>query len=738
MKKVILAAMAAVVIFAGAEAAHAATYYTSTTGSDSNPGTQSSPFQTVAKGASALAPGDTLYIRAGTYPESFSDAIPGGTSWSAPVTIAAYPGETVIIRPTSGTFVFYFSSGTSKYIELRDLVIDGSYVSSNSVKITWSGTSNYAHHIRIKGGEVRNTKAQNGINMSAFLNAPLDAAGYNEIIGVKIHDNLAIQALGSSYSGSYGIYSSSNYNVIDGNEIYNNSGYGVHVYSGAWPIRNNIVRNNRIHDNAKNGTGKGNGIGLYSGANHEAYNNVIWGTNNSGITINYGAQNAKVYNNTVYNNVGTQSIEHYGIYNGAESSGAIIRNNIVFRHSDGEIVNAGSGATVSNNLTTDPMFANASNLDFRLQAGSPAIDAGATLPEVTRDADGNARPQGGAYDIGAYEYGAPVVAPPASDATAPSVSVTAPLAGQTISGTVTFSASASDNVGVSGVQFKVDGSNLGAEDVAAPFAIAQSVSGWSAGSHSITAVARDSAGNTRTSEPVAVTIQAASSPAPAPLPSGYVGSIRAGDMVKTLTKANVRSGSGTGAVKLGAQQANAQGAVIDGPVLGNNSFWWWRIDYSSGVDGWTADHLLRESPVQSNYPSDIGTAFKLGNYLRAAESVNVRIQPALSSKLVGTQPAGATAMLTDGPIFADGHYWWKMDYATGDDGWSSERYFNFQSLAAADPAAEQGTSHAAASNPFLASAGSALMSDAELIEKLEELRRQAVDLVARLAELLGN
>ena len=62
-------------------------YYVSLTGSDNNPGTLAQPFGTINHGASILTPGDTLYIRAGTYAEQLVDAIPSGTSWTAPVTI---------------------------------------------------------------------------------------------------------------------------------------------------------------------------------------------------------------------------------------------------------------------------------------------------------------------------------------------------------------------------------------------------------------------------------------------------------------------------------------------------------------------------------------------------------------------------------------------------------------------------------------------------------------------------
>src|SRR5690606_41027112 len=63
----------------------------------------------------------------------------------------------------------------------------------------------------------------------------------------------------------------------------------------------------------------------------------------------------------------------------------------------------------------------------------------------------------------------PAASAPA-DTTKPTVSLSSPASGATVAGTaVTVSATASDNVGVVGVQFKLDGANLGAEDTAAPF-----------------------------------------------------------------------------------------------------------------------------------------------------------------------------------------------------------------------------------------------------------------------------
>src|SRR5438093_201173 len=91
----------------------------------------------------------------------------------------------------------------------------------------------------------------------------------------------------------------------------------------------------------------------------------------------------------------------------------------------------------------------------------------------------------------------------------------APTAGATVAGIVTVTASASDNVGVVGVQFSLDGANLGAEvTTATPYSTAWDTSTAANGSHTLTAVARDAAGNTTAA---AVTVTVSNS-----LPSGLV------------------------------------------------------------------------------------------------------------------------------------------------------------------------------------------------------------------------
>ncbi len=101
----------------------------------------------------------------------------------------------------------------------------------------------------------------------------------------------------------------------------------------------------------------------------------------------------------------------------------------------------------------------------------------------------------------------------------PTVSVTAPAAGATVSGTVSVSAAASDDVGVAGVQFRLGAANLGAEDTSSPYSISWDTTTVGNGSYQLTAVARDSASQTTTSTAITVTVSNSAGP---PLGLGLV------------------------------------------------------------------------------------------------------------------------------------------------------------------------------------------------------------------------
>jgi hypothetical protein len=94
------------------------------------------------------------------------------------------------------------------------------------------------------------------------------------------------------------------------------------------------------------------------------------------------------------------------------------------------------------------------------------------------------------------------------DVTPPSISLTSPTTGTTLSGTVTIAATATDNTGVAGVQFRLNGANLGVEDKTNPFSISWDATGVAPGQYTLTAIARDAAGNSTTSAPITINIAA--------------------------------------------------------------------------------------------------------------------------------------------------------------------------------------------------------------------------------------
>jgi glucose/arabinose dehydrogenase len=140
-----------------------------------------------------------------------------------------------------------------------------------------------------------------------------------------------------------------------------------------------------------------------------------------------------------------------------------------------------------------------------------------------------------AGNVGPASGGASATA--TADTTPPTVSVTAPAAGATVSGTVTISATATDDVGVAGVEFKVDGTTI-ADDTSAPYSVPWDSRGSSNGARDITAVARDAAGNPRTSAAVQVTVDNSAAPPPPGLVAAY------GFDESTGTSVADRSGTG--------------------------------------------------------------------------------------------------------------------------------------------------------------------------------------------------
>lgn len=412
-------------------AAQAATLYVSTTGTDTNPGTQAQPFLTLTRGVRDLKPGDTLLVMPGLYAESLYGIIPGGTDWNNPVTVKAYdPSNRPIMKPNANVGAYRviefggnwpIPASQQHYIIIDGFILDGVNVSDSVIKI-----EDGAHHIRVMNSELMNAP-----NNGVLVYTP--EIGNNEFLNLDVHDN-------GNTDFAHGLYIANNDNVIDGCRIYRNAGWGVHVWNSYYPSDStsdtpsrNSIRNNIIYDNARVG-GRGPGIGLYQGMGNKAYNNIVV-NNNVGIVMDYGATDTFIGNNVVYKNksngilVGITATNNTYIYNNiVAESGYIgisvyqgsnyVRNNLGYHNTVDEptlsdyaknYLDYTGTAVAENNIFNpypglDPQFVNPENRDFHLRAGSPAINTGLALADVTTDITGTARPQGFGYDIGAYEY----------------------------------------------------------------------------------------------------------------------------------------------------------------------------------------------------------------------------------------------------------------------------------------------------------------------------------------------
>ncbi len=168
-----------------------------------------------------------------------------------------------------------------------------------------------------------------------------------------------------------------------------------------------------------------------------------------------------------------------------------------------------------------------------------------------------------------------------SDTVSPSVSLTAPTNGATVSGTVTVSASATDNVGIAKVEFSIDNTLVGT-DTASPFTYGWNTAAATNGAHTLKAKAYDAAGNTATSSTLSVTV------------TGGISDTTAPTVSITFPTANATV---AGAIDIAATASDDFGVtkvefLIDGVVVGQGvssqqagpyTFNWNTTTYARGV-----------------------------------------------------------------------------------------------------------------------------------------------------------
>jgi hypothetical protein len=427
-------------------------YFVATNGSDSANGSYSTPWLTLTNARDSIAPGDIVYAMDGVAQttddqQGWSSCLTIGAnsgSPGAPKAMIAYPGATATIGSVDSTANGGCDTGIrtkgqgESYWVFAGLTIRGGSITVNpnnetgwrivandlscpngnaqagcldlAYEVSLAVYGNNIHHVgtNLNPGDV--TALYHGVYISEF-NHGVDFA-WNTIAYVQ--GCRGLQQNVNEGSSSYDLH-------IHDNIIHDTQCDGI-VMTTVDPSMGTVELYNNIIYNA--GTGPSNAEN--SGAWMCIY---VLGGDPDGYGPGSGI--VDVYNNTLYD-CGNWTNPPYG-----ESEGMLLfanqgnaaksmrlRNNIVYASivspycadtvcsgiAGSNNIFYGNGAPPSSSITdsigANPQLVSLSltNPNFHLQSGSPAIDAGVTIASLTTDFDGIARPQGSAFDIGAYEY----------------------------------------------------------------------------------------------------------------------------------------------------------------------------------------------------------------------------------------------------------------------------------------------------------------------------------------------
>jgi hypothetical protein len=410
MKKM-LAHLLVTLLLISAGTVYAADYYVAPTGSDSNNGSLGSPWATINHADSVVVAGDTVHVLPGTYPESVQMTGASGTA-NAHITFISDTRWGAVVTGNGSTAPAW-QVRTANYVDIVNFEITNStgYIGIELLAIGDRAIGNLVHDV--SGGCTLGqlTLGGAGINM-----ARLTMAYDQEVSGNYIHD------IGDPFnphgcSLTHGIY------VEEGTPP---AGH----FSGK--VQNNVIY--RVESD---------GITSYHCVNNMIIsNNTVFEAGSSGILV--GGSDCSNVNGTIENNIvrhngfhadctfpaGPQCPNGKGVHlgnGGILESGSTATNsfktNLLYDNqragvSDNTIaLIGGDGSTQSGTISgTDPLFVNyaievdafpGTRLlagDLHLQSGSPAIDVGTSTNAPATDFNGNSRPQGAGFDIGAYEF----------------------------------------------------------------------------------------------------------------------------------------------------------------------------------------------------------------------------------------------------------------------------------------------------------------------------------------------
>lgn len=420
----------------------AKTYYVATNGSDSNLGTQTSPFATIGYAIGKVQAGDIVYVRTGTYYPKNKIWIGNKATSSAPIAIQPYPGETVIVDGSNLPANNEAFAIVGEYINLKGFEIrkapfigisvwGGKHIKLiNNVVHDIKGTGIYVGYddinqvtdILIQGNTVYHTNLNNSSpnDYGGGWGQGITASGVGniQVISNKVYENYGE---GIGFGGSGGL--------ISQNTVYDN--YSVNIYLDN--ATKSTVERNLVYTTYKtsyyrfnqpaSGIQIANETGTYQLDSNKIINNIVIGGSWAFYYGNYikggGMKNTLIANNTFYkgtvgliridddthsnttfaNNIFYQ-VNNVQMTQFTASSALKFNNNLWYGGSAGP--GAGTGDVTANPLLVNPGTNKAS--DYKPKSGSPAIEAGSTLTQVTNDYAGSSRPLGQKYDIGAYEF----------------------------------------------------------------------------------------------------------------------------------------------------------------------------------------------------------------------------------------------------------------------------------------------------------------------------------------------
>jgi hypothetical protein len=260
-----------------------------------------------------LQPGDTLFLRGGTYGEKLvltAGIMASGTA-ANPITIASAPGEQAML--TGGVAVMTYDGGTLEYLIFDRLLLEGAGF--------FFGGPN-TNHVRLQNSEVRSV-GQSGI------------FGYgggrgNQVVNVSSHHN------GHSWL-DHGLYVLLPDFLIEGGSFYSNSGYGVQIYDTTPGMVGDgtIIRGVQIYNNCTAPGGCGN-VTLSHGAGMQFLHNRVSGHANA-VDVSYGVRlvGTRVACNTI---------------DGTIAIGVAAQQTLVERNQlHGQITDAGQGSILRDN-----------------------------------------------------------------------------------------------------------------------------------------------------------------------------------------------------------------------------------------------------------------------------------------------------------------------------------------------------------------------------------------------------